>query len=181
MAELVDDGLVRFIGLSNVDRDQIEACQRIRAVDSLQPNFSMLYRSLGELIAWCGEQGIGVIAYGPLAFGLLTGAITAETRFPPDDWRSGNTDVPAVQRLYDALFEPSVFTDHVAKSDALAPIAARLGLTRAQLALAWAIHQPGVTGVICGTRSAERARENAAAGSVELSADDLAAVDAALH
>lgn len=180
MAGLVEDGLVRFIGLSNVDRDQIELCQRIRPVDSLQPNFSMLYRNLRELIAWCGQQGIGVIAYGPLAFGLLTGAITAQTSFPPDDWRSGNTDVPAVQRLYRDLFAPEVIAGHLATTEALAPLADRLGLTRAQLALAWAIQQAGVTGVICGTRSAKRASENAAAGSIELSPDDLAAIDAVL-
>jgi aryl-alcohol dehydrogenase-like predicted oxidoreductase len=180
MAGLVDDGLVRFIGLSNVDREQIARCQRIRPVDSLQPNFSMLYRELQGLIEWCGEQGIGVISYGPLAFGLLTGAIIAETRFPVDDWRSGNTEVPAVQRLYRVLFAPDVIAGHLAQAAALAPVADRLGLTRAQLALAWAIHQPGVTGVICGTRSPARARENAAAGSVELSPDDLAAIDAVL-
>ncbi len=180
MAGLVDDGLVRYIGLSNVDREQIELCQRIRRVDSLQPNFSMLYRNLQGLIAWCGEQGIGVISYGPLAFGLLTGAITATTRFPADDWRSGNTDVPAVQRLYGDLFGPEVIAGNLAKVEGLAPVARRLEISRAQLALAWAIDQAGVTGVICGTRSAQRARENAAAGSVELSADDLAAIDAAI-
>ena len=180
MAELVDDGLVRYIGVSNCDREQIELCQRIRPVDSLQPNFSMLYRDLDQLIAWCGEQGTGVIAYGPLAFGLLTGAITAETEFSADDWRSGNTDVPAVQRLYGDLFAPDVFAGKLATSEALEPIAERLGLTRAQLALAWAIHQPGVTGVICGTRSPRRAEENAAAGSADLSPDDLAAIAAVL-
>jgi aryl-alcohol dehydrogenase-like predicted oxidoreductase len=62
MAGLVDDGLVRFIGVSNFDRDQIEACRRVRPVDALQPNFSMLFQPLSELIAWCGEQGIGVIS-----------------------------------------------------------------------------------------------------------------------
>ncbi len=180
MAGLVEDGLVRFIGLSNVDREQIEACQRIRPVDSLQPNLSMLYRSLQELIAWCGEQGIGVIAYGPLAFGLLTGAITTETRFSPDDWRSGNTDVPAVERLYRALFAPEVIAGNLAKADAVGPVAERLGLTRAQLALAWAIHQPGVTGVICGAVTEEHASENAAAGSADLSPEDLAKIEALL-
>jgi aryl-alcohol dehydrogenase-like predicted oxidoreductase len=180
MAGLVEDGLVRHIGLSNVDREQLELCQRIRPVDSLQPNLSLLYRPLQELIAWCGEQGIGVIAYGPLAFGLLTGAVTTDTRFPADDWRSGNTDVPAVQHLYSALFAPDVFAGNLAKSEAIGPVAERLGLTRAQLALAWALAQPGVSGVICGTRSAKRARENAGAGSVELAPADLEEIEALL-
>jgi aryl-alcohol dehydrogenase-like predicted oxidoreductase len=180
MAALADDGLARCIGVSNFDREQLEVCQRIRPVDSLQPNLSMLYRPLADLIAWCGEQGIGVIAYGPLAFGLLTGAITADTHFGEDDWRSGNTDVPPVLALYRALFAPDVFPDHLRKVEALGPIAERLGITRAQLALAWAADQPGVTGVICGTRSARRALENAAAGSVELSAEDRAEIESAL-
>jgi aryl-alcohol dehydrogenase-like predicted oxidoreductase len=180
MAHLVDDGVVRFIGVSNFNREQIEACERIRHVDSLQPNFSMLFQPLRDLIAWCDEQGIGVIAYGPLAFGLLTGRITAETRFPPDDWRSGNTEIPPVLALYQALFAPDVIRDKLAKVEALRPVADRVGITLAQLALAWAIQQPGVTGVICGTRSAERARENASAAAVALSKQDLTEIDAIL-
>jgi len=140
----------------------------------------MLFQPLRELIGWCDEQGIGVISYGPLAFGLLTGTITAETRFPPDDWRSGNTEIPPVLALYHALFAPDVIGDTLAKVEALRPVADRLGVTLAQLALAWAIEQPGVTGVICGTRSAERARENAGAAAVELSVEDLAEIDTIL-
>jgi len=177
MARLVDDGLVRFVGVSNFDREQLEACQRVRPVDSLQPNFSMLFQRSRELLAWCGEQGIGVIAYGPLAFGLLTGAVTAETRFPPDDWRSGNTEIPPVLALYHALFAPEVIGANLAKVEQLRPVANRLGTTLAQLALSWAIRQPSVTGAICGTRSPERARENAAAGDVELSREDLEEID----
>jgi len=178
MAALADDGLVRWIGVSNFDREQLQLCQRIRPVDSLQPQLSLLYRRDQDLIEWCGDQGIGVIAYAALAFGLLTGSIDAGTRFAPDDWRSGNTDVTPVKRLYDALFAPGVLPGHLAAVEALAPIAERLGLSRAQLSLAWAVEQPGVTGVICGTTSSERARENAASGSRELSRQDLADIDA---
>jgi aryl-alcohol dehydrogenase-like predicted oxidoreductase len=89
MAGLVDEGLVRHIGLSNFDRDLIERCEAIRWVDSLQPHFSMLFLEHRDLIRWCGERGIGVVCYGPLAFGLLTGAITEDTAFDPSDWRSG--------------------------------------------------------------------------------------------
>ncbi len=177
MAGLAEEGLARSIGVSNFDREQIELCHRIRPVDSLQPNLSMLYRDLEELIAWCGEEGIGVIAYGPLAFGLLTGQITASTSFAADDWRSGNTDVPPVRRLYEALFAPDVVEGNVAKVEALGPLAEERGLTLAQVALAWAIHQPGVTGVICGSTSPRFARENAAAGSVELTPEDLATIE----
>jgi aryl-alcohol dehydrogenase-like predicted oxidoreductase len=179
MAGLAEDGLARCIGVSNFDRAQLELCQRIRPVDSLQPNLSLLYRADQGLVEWCGEQGIGVIAYGSLAFGLLTASIDAGTRFASDDWRSGNTDVPPVRRLYDALFAPEVLPGHLATVEAIGPIAERLGISRAQLALAWAAEQQGVTGAICGTTSPLRARENAAAGSVQLSAGDLARIDAA--
>jgi aryl-alcohol dehydrogenase-like predicted oxidoreductase len=89
MAALVDDGLVRHIGVSNFDRERVERCRAIRHVDSLQPHFSMLHLRNRDLIRWCGEQGIGVVTYGSLAYGLLTGAITLDTEFDDDDWRSG--------------------------------------------------------------------------------------------
>jgi aryl-alcohol dehydrogenase-like predicted oxidoreductase len=170
MAKLVDDGLVRFIGLSNFDREQVEPFHRLRPVDVIQPGLSMLFPPFRDLIAWCGQQGIGVISYGPLAFGLLTGTVTAETRFPPNDWRSGNTQIPVVRALYEALFAPDVIGGQLAKVEKVRAVAERRGCTLAQLALAWAFHQPGVTGVICGTRLPERALENAGAGDLELSA-----------
>ena len=87
MAALQAAGKVRWIGVSNFGRELIERCEAVRHVDSLQPEFSMLRRDQADLIAWCGEHGTGVVSYGPLAFGLLTGAITAATTFPEGDWR----------------------------------------------------------------------------------------------
>jgi aryl-alcohol dehydrogenase-like predicted oxidoreductase len=78
MAELADEGLVRAIGVSNFDRDLIERCEAIRHVDSLQQEFSMLALKDRDLIRWCGDNGTGVVTYGPLGYGLLTGAITAD-------------------------------------------------------------------------------------------------------
>jgi aryl-alcohol dehydrogenase-like predicted oxidoreductase len=180
MAGLAEDGVARCIGVSNFDHDQLEVCQAIRPIDSLQPQLSMLYRGEQALVEWCRDHDVGVVAYGPLAFGLLTGAVKADTEFAADDWRSGETDVPPVVRLYEALFAPDVLPRNVARVEAVAPVADRLGISLAQLALAWAIHQAGVTGVICGTTSAELARENAAAGDVELSAAELAELEALL-
>jgi len=88
MTGLVDDGLVRAIGASNFDRKLIERCKSIRHVDSLQPHFSMLRLQNRDLIRWCGENGTGVVAYAPLGYGLLTGAISKDTRFHPRDWRA---------------------------------------------------------------------------------------------
>src|SRR5262245_21898499 len=169
MASLVDDGLVRFIGVSNFDQQLIERCEAIRHVDSLQQEFSMLQREEGDLIRWCGEQGIGVLSYGPLAFGLLTGAITAETRFHEGEFRADEES--------DALFG-SGLERNLAIVEDLRPIAERLGITLAQLALAWNVHQPGVTAAIAGSRNPEHVRSNAAAGDVELDEATRSELDA---
>jgi aryl-alcohol dehydrogenase-like predicted oxidoreductase len=163
MAGLVDEGLVRHIGVSNFDRALIERCQGIRHVDSLQPHFSMLHVPNRELIAWCGEQGVGVVAYSPLAYGLLTGAIDMDTEFDPRDWR-GRPGSGAYRRF----FAPGKRERSLAVTDGLRPVADRLGVTVSGVALAWAFHQPGVTSAIAGSRDPSHVRENAAAGDVEL-------------
>ena len=169
MASLVDDGLVRFIGVSNFDRPLIERCEAIRHVDSLQQEFSMLQRQDADLIRWCGEQGTGVLSYGPLAFGLLTGAITSETTFRTGDFRADEES--------DGLFG-SGFRRNLAIVDDLRTIADRLGVTLAQLALAWNVHQPGVTAAIAGSRNPEHVRSNGAAGDVELDEATRSELDA---
>jgi aryl-alcohol dehydrogenase-like predicted oxidoreductase len=159
MASLVDDGLVRHIGVSNFDRGLIERCEAIRHVDSLQQEFSMLQQRDRDLIRWCGEQGTGVLSYGPLAFGLLTGAITAETAFDKGDFRADEES--------DALFG-SGLERSLAVVERLRPIAERLDISLAQLALAWNVHQSGVSVAIAGSRNPNHVRSNAAAGDVEL-------------
>ncbi len=170
MIELQDAGLVRSIGVSNFDREQIERCLAIGHVDSLQPEFSMLVRDHAELIRWCGDEGIGVVTYGPLAFGLLTGAITADTRFPPGDWRGEKQD--------DGPFADLARSLEVV--DRIRPVAERIGCTLSQLALAWNVHQPGVTAAIAGSRNPSHVRANAAAGDIELDQSTLAELDALL-
>jgi aryl-alcohol dehydrogenase-like predicted oxidoreductase len=170
MAALQDEGKVGSIGVSNFDREQIERCLAIRHVDSLQPEFSMLNRENAELIRWCGEQGVGVVSYGPLAFGLLTGAVTAETRFPPGDWRG--------QKQSEGPFADLARSLEVV--DRLRPAAERLGCSLSQLALAWNVHQPGVTAAIAGSRNPPHVSTNAAAGDIVLDETTLAELDAIL-
>ena len=178
MARLVDDGLVRHIGVSNFPPELVERCERVRHVDSVQPHFSLLYREdyLG-LLPLCRANGTGILAYGPLGFGVLAGTMTAATRFATDDWRSGNVPLPTP--LYQQIFAPGRFEQHLGLVEALRPIAQRKGLSLAKLALAWVIHQEGVTAAIVGARSAAHATEAADAGSVALSAQDLEDIDAA--
>jgi aryl-alcohol dehydrogenase-like predicted oxidoreductase len=173
MASLAADGLVRYIGVSNFNAEQIALCEKIRHVDSLQPQFSMLARDAQrDLIPLCERNGTGVIAYGPLAFGLLTGTITMETTFEDDDWRSGKMGMGN----YEKLFAPAARAQHLAKIERLRPIADRLGASLAELALAWVFHQPGVTGAIAGSRRVAHTVENARAGDLVLSEKDLAEI-----
>ncbi|HEY5905182.1 MAG TPA: aldo/keto reductase [Actinomycetota bacterium] len=178
MAALQDAGKVRWIGVSNFDRASIERCEGVRHVDSLQPEFSMLRRDQIDLVAWCGEHGTGVVSYGPLAFGLLTGAITAATTFPEGDWRGqeGEPDDPDEVDLFD----PDVLPRALDLVDRLRPIAKGLDTTLPQLALAWNVHQPGVTSAIAGSRNPEHVRANAAAGDLALDAGTLSEIDALL-
>jgi aryl-alcohol dehydrogenase-like predicted oxidoreductase len=170
MSELQDAGKVRYIGVSNFDRGLIERCEVIRHVDSLQQEFSMLALDDRDLIRWCGEQGTGVVSYGPLGFGLLTGKITREHATSATDWR----------RSDDGPFTDDKLDRDLAIVEALRPIADRLAITMAQLALAWNVVQPGVTSAIAGSRDPEHARDNAAAGDVELDDKTVAEIESVL-
>jgi aryl-alcohol dehydrogenase-like predicted oxidoreductase len=175
MTALVDEGLVGAIGVSNFDRRRLERCEAIRHVDSLQQEFSLLVLQDRELIRWCGEQGIGVVSYGPLAFGLLTGTIGMGTTFAHDDHRG-----PQGEDTWDALFRPDKRTRGLAVVDGMRPIAERLGCSVAQLALAWNVHQPGVTSAIAGSRDPRHVRTNAEAGQVVLDDATLTELEALL-
>lgn len=175
MAALQDEGLVGCIGLSNFDRGAIERCEAIRHVDSIQNQFSLLWQDdRRELIPWLESNRTTYLAYGPLGYGMLSGAITRETTFHPDDWRSGNGDMGA----YDRLFAPDVIGGNVERVERLRAIAERLGTTPATIALRWVVEQGANTAAIAGSRNAEHVRENARAGDLTLDDATLAEVDA---
>ncbi len=178
MAELQDAGKVRWIGVSNFSRELIERCEAIRHVDSLQPEFSMLNREHAATIAWCGTNGTGVVSYGPLAFGLLTGAIGRDTAFAPGDWRAPGDEPEDPDEVN--LFSPDRFPAALDAVAAIGKVAERIGVTTAQLALAWNGAQPGVTSAIAGSRNPDHVRANAAAGDVELDAATLTELEALL-
>jgi aryl-alcohol dehydrogenase-like predicted oxidoreductase len=168
MAELQDAGTVRSIGVSNFDRALIERCEAIRHVDSLQQEFSMLALDDRDLIRWCGEHGTGVVTYGPLGFGLLTGTISRERARSATDWRRADEDGP---------FTDAKLDHDLPIVEGLRPVAERLDISMAQLALAWNVAQPGVTSAIAGSRNADHTRDNVAAGDIELDAATLAEVE----
>jgi aryl-alcohol dehydrogenase-like predicted oxidoreductase len=172
MAELQVEGLARHIGLSNVNRAMVERCLDIRHVDSVQNQFSLLHQDdRDDLLPSLAEWGVGYLAYSPLALGILSGAITKDTQFHPQDFRGGaRGSVPE-------NFKPQKLASNLAKVEKLRPIAERLGTTLAPLALRWVIEQTGVSAGIAGSRKADHVRSNATAGDLRLDRQTLDEID----
>lgn len=172
MAGLVDAGYVRTIGMSNYDRDDIARCHAQRPVDLIQTGLNAIqYLEDRPLITWCGHQQIAVTIYDPLAGGALTDLPFAQAR---ERWIGTPWE--------DSTVHPGLFAPENAESiervvDGLRGIGEELGATVAQVALAWLLHQPGVTSAIPGSRRPERARDNAAAADLELSGEALTAIE----
>jgi aryl-alcohol dehydrogenase-like predicted oxidoreductase len=164
MAELQDEGLARHIGVSNVDWDYVERCERIRHVDSVQNQLSLINRDDkdGGLLERLAEAGVGYLAYSPLGLGILTGAITTETEFHPGDFRGAEGSRRPRQ------FRPGNVEKILAQVERLRPIADRFGTSVSSIALRWVVEQNGVTGAIAGSRNPDHVRANAAVGSFPL-------------
>jgi aryl-alcohol dehydrogenase-like predicted oxidoreductase len=163
MADLADEGLTRWVGVSNFGRDEVERCLAIRHVDSVQNRFSLIHHEdRTDLLAWLAERGVGYLAYSPLGLGLLTGAIGPGHRFDEGDVRGGR------QGGQPADFRPGRVERILARVDRLRPVADRLGISLAQLALRWVLEQDGLTAAIAGSRNPAHARSNAATGDAQL-------------
>jgi len=176
MAELVQEGLALHIGVSNFDRALVERCVAIQPVTSVQNQFSLLHQDdRARLLPWLAEQGIGYLAYGPLGFGLLTGAVEHGTAISEGDWRgrqrAGSTDEG------EGPFSPGNFERNLERVERLRSVAERLGIPLSTLALAWALHQKDVTATIAGSRNPAHVRSNADAGDVTLDGPTLKDID----
>jgi aryl-alcohol dehydrogenase-like predicted oxidoreductase len=170
MRELVDEGLVRAAGLSNVDRRLIERCLEVGPVDAVQNQLSILHpHDAGSLLPWLSDMGIGYLAYGSLAFGLLSGSIDAGSNFAWDDWRSGG---PAryERNYYEDLFAPGRIQKHLTVVETLKSMADEIDVTLPVLSIRWALEQPGTTAAVVGSRRPAHIQSNALAGSVRLTA-----------
>jgi aryl-alcohol dehydrogenase-like predicted oxidoreductase len=180
MAEVVAAGKARHIGVSNFDRPLIERCQAIHPVSSVQNGFSLLEQGdRAELLPWLAEQGIGFLAYAPLASGRLTGAMHARHGFGDDDWRSGRGSFASWREEGEEwAFDPGPLTAALDRVDAMRPLAQAAGVPVAALALRWVLEQHGATAVIAGSRNPRHTEANAEAGTLSLDEAALAELDA---
>jgi len=160
LADLKREGKVRWIGISNFNVQQLRRAQAIAPVTSLQPRYSLVHREVeDEILPYCLGEGIGVIVYSPMASGLLTGAMTRErgARLPADDWR----------RVHPDFTEPNL-SHNLALVDRLRAIANRHNRSVGEVAIAWTLGNPAVTGAIVGARNAQQAEGVMRAGELRL-------------
>jgi len=169
LASLKNAGKVRWIGVSNFSVEQMERARAIAPVTSLQPPYSLLRRGVeADLLPSCQQAGIGVIVYAPMASGLLTGAMTREraASLPADDWRRRSPE----------FNEPNL-TRNLALVERLRAVGKRHGRSAGEVAVAWTLRNPAVTGAIVGARTAAQAAVVMKAAGFSLDDADLTEIE----
>jgi aryl-alcohol dehydrogenase-like predicted oxidoreductase len=169
LAELKEQGLVRHIGVSNFHPEQLNRIRRVAPVETLQPPYSLVERSVeAEILPYAEAADIGVIVYSPMGSGLLTGAMTREriAGLAEDDWRK-----------HDARFNEPQLTQHLALVDRLGSVAARHDTSPGAVAVAWTLRNPAVDGAIVGFRRAAQVDPLIAAADLELDYADVQEIE----
>jgi len=172
VGELIKAGKVRFGGVCNFNLAQLKRAQVIHPITTLQPPYSMLKRDIEpEIAPWCLENGVGIIAYSPMQAGLLTGKFTAKraASLPENDWRKRSP-----------FFQEPELPENLKVVERLRPIAVELGISVAQLSLAWVLRLPGMTAAIAGARGPEQIKETVQAGEIKLSAEVIERIEGIL-
>src|SRR5580700_8175740 len=165
MAKLQSEGKIRHIGVSNFNARQMERALAVAPITSLQPPYSLLATDVeSSTLPFALRHNIGVIVYSPMASGLLTGAMTREriARLPEDDWRKRSPN-----------FQEPLLTRNLRLVEILRSIGRRQNATPGEVAIAWTLRNPAVTGAIVGVRSAQQVNGIARAADIRLSPDDL--------
>jgi aryl-alcohol dehydrogenase-like predicted oxidoreductase len=167
LEEMVGEGKIRHVGVSNFSPQQMGELARHGRVETDQPPYHMFRREIEkDILPYCAEHDIGVLAYGPLAHGLLSGRMTAETTFPPDDWRSKSSD-----------FTGERFKRNLAVVARLQEYAEGRDITLPQLAVAWVISPPAVHVAIVGARRPSQLDTTLPAADVSLTEEDRLEID----
>ncbi|MCH4543613.1 aldo/keto reductase [Ochrobactrum sp. POC9] len=168
--DLKQAGKIRAVGASNVNRSELEHYVQTGALDAIQERLSMIDREIEQdLLPLTTANNVSTLSYSSLALGLLSGMIGPERVFSGDDQRKDNPRFSVANRQKAKDF-----------ATAVKPVADRHGATIAQIVIAWTLAQPGVTFALCGARNPAQALDNAQAGRLRLSSDDLAAIDTAI-
>jgi aryl-alcohol dehydrogenase-like predicted oxidoreductase len=165
MAILKAEGKIRNIGVSNFNAAQMQRAQKVAPIASLQPPYSLLAKDVEtSILPFARQHGIGVIVYSPMASGMLSGAMTREriAAFPKDDWRRDSPN-----------FQEPLLTRNLRLVETLRAIGKRRNATPGEVAIAWTLTNPAVTGAIIGVRSAEQVTGIAAAADVHLAPDEI--------
>jgi aryl-alcohol dehydrogenase-like predicted oxidoreductase len=171
MVDLQKEGKVRWMGVSNFNVAQIQRAEKIAPVTSDQPPYSMIRRAVEkEILPYCRQRGIGVISYAPMASGLLTGAMTREraAALPPDDFRSRNPE-----------FREPRLSKNIELVERLRRVGTRHGRTPGEVAIAWVLHNPAVTGAIVGARNAKQVDGVMRSAELKLSPEEIREVEGA--
>jgi len=172
LARLKAEGKIRNIGLSNFSTQQMQRALQIAPIASLQPQYSLLARDVEfSILPFTLEHKIGVIVYSPMASGLLTGAMTRERigALPEDDWRK-----------HSPSFQEPLLSRNLRLVEKLRAIGQHHNATPGEVAIAWTLQNPAVTGAIIGIRSAQQAKGIAGAAGIRLSTDDMRDLQQAL-
>jgi aryl-alcohol dehydrogenase-like predicted oxidoreductase len=170
MAALQKEGKVRYVGVSNFNVVQMKRAQAIAPITSLQPRYSLVHREVeAEILPFAAQENIGVIAYSPMASGLLTGAMTREriASLADDDWRKHHAD-----------FNEPLLARNMRLVSLLRTVGKRRGHTPAEVAIAWVLHNPTVTAAIVGARRPDQVAGVVGAADLELSSWEVADVGA---
>jgi aryl-alcohol dehydrogenase-like predicted oxidoreductase len=167
LAELVAEGKIRHVGVSNYDVPEMEQLSRFGRLETLQPPYHLFRRAIeDQILPYTTGHDIGVLAYGPLAHGLLGGRMTPATSFPTDDWRSHSPD-----------FTGERFRRNLQVVERLKQFAGERAITLPELAVAWTLAHPAVQVAIVGARRPTQLDGTATAADRHLSADDLRRIE----
>ncbi len=178
--DVVRQGKARFIGVSNFRLAQIEECARLRRIDVVQYAWNMFDRRMqAEIFPYCAAQQIAVMAYGSLAYGMLSGTFHAGMSFDENDWRSRGGNLGSLN-LFRTLFGPEHFPRNLAAVEELKCLAAKYGKSLPQFALGWTLSNPVVGTALVGFRTSAEVTENLGALGWEISNDDMTEIDAIL-
>jgi len=170
MADLVQQGKVRYLGLSEAGERNIRRAHAVHPISALQSEYSLWERNLEpRILPLIRELGIGLVPFAPLGRGFLTGTVKRAEEYPEGDFRRG-----------DPRYQGGNFDANLRAASAVREMAAHRGVTAGQVALAWLLHKGSDIVPIPGTRRRKYLEENVAAGDVRLSRDDLHVLDTAL-